>query len=483
MRQSGLAAVLFNSGIFFGTFALVYALYWILPFRAQNLMLLVASYVFYGYWDYRFLSLLAISTLIDYAAGLGIEAARRHNRPQIATAWLWFSVAGNMGILAFFKYFNFFVGSFAALLQQFGLTASPITLRIILPVGISFYSFQTLSYTIDVYRGHLKPTRRLDDFALFVSFFPQLVAGPIERATRLLPQVQRERHVTYDDLSLGGWLILWGLFKKVYIADNLAPYAAWAFARHGATTGADVYLAVLSFSIQIYCDFSGYSDIACGLGRLLGFDLTRNFYLPYFASNPAELWRRWHITLASWFRDYVYTPLINVLAGSRRDLAAFLTMALVGLWHGANWTYVAWGAGWGAVLVAYRRLRPWLASIPSDRPAFAAATTVLGVLVTFNIWLLLAAFFISDNITSALHSERLLLTDFRASSTTARDALTILYYSYPLLIMQALQRWADRLDIVRVWPAPVRFALYTSLITLMLVAGAEHDLDFIYFAF
>lgn len=326
--------MLFNSGIFLGFFLGVYLLYLVSSHRLQNRLLLVASYVFYGYWDYRFLGLILVSTAIDYVAAQRIHSARQRSGSDgpNPTRWLWLSIVGNLGILGFFKYFGFFADGFSELGALMGWDVPAFTLQVVLPVGISFYTFQSLGYTLDVYRRRIEPTRDLFDFALFVAFFPQLMAGPIERAKKLIPQLQQRREIRPEYLQLGAWLIFWGLFKKVFIADNLAPYTFWGSTPGELATGLDTYLWSVAFTIRFYCDFSGYSDMARGLALLLGVHLSVNFHLPYFASNPAELWSRWHMTLTRWFRDNVYGPLRSI----PRALAVVLTMTLVGLWHGAN---------------------------------------------------------------------------------------------------------------------------------------------------
>ena len=348
--------MLFNSQTFFIFFAIVYLLY--LLFRrdrkVQNIVLLVGSYVFYGSWNWRFLFLIALSTLVDFSVGhlLGNTPDHQHTRRK---RLLTISVIVNLSILGFFKYFNFFIDSFINLLDLFGMQANSITLQIILPVGISFYTFQTMSYTIDIYRQRLKPTKSLLDFAVFVSFFPQLVAGPIERASNLLPQFAKPRHISTEQISTGLYLILWGFFKKMVVGDHAGLIADQIFNNYTNYDGVDLLIGVVAFSIQIYGDFSGYSDIARGISRLMGFELMVNFRLPYFALNPTDFWQRWHISLSSWLRDYLYIPLGGNKHGSfntYRNL--FLTMLLGGLWHGAAWNFVIWGAFHGTILILYR---------------------------------------------------------------------------------------------------------------------------------
>jgi alginate O-acetyltransferase complex protein AlgI len=324
--------MLFHTLDFLYFFAIFFFLYWFLfkeNIKAQNILILVASYVFYGWWDWRFLSLIAFSTVVDYAVGRGI-----YNSPktQKKTILLWVSIITNIGILGFFKYFNFFAENLGNLLRTVGFEPHETTLNIILPVGISFYTFQTLSYTIDVYRSKIKPASDFISFAAFVSFFPQLVAGPIERASHLLPQFYKKRQFNYL------------LFKKVVIADKCGELANLIFDNSADLNGSSLILGAIFFSFQIYGDFSGYSDIAIGVSRLLGFDLMQNFAFPYFSRDIAEFWRRWHISLSTWFRDYLYIP----LGGSRGGISGkvrntFVIFLVSGFWHGANWTFVFWG--------------------------------------------------------------------------------------------------------------------------------------------
>ncbi|MBR6023314.1 MAG: MBOAT family protein [Kiritimatiellae bacterium] len=345
--------MVFNSLVFLLFFAVVYAAYRVLPHRGQNWLLLVASYVFYGWWDWRFAGLLAATSFFSWGSGLVIAEYRRKGNERGAWWTSFGNIALNLGILGFFKYYNFFAESFAALFGSVGLGLEPRLLKIVLPVGISFYTFQALSYSIDVYRGKLEPTRDWVDFCAFVAFFPQLVAGPIERAGHLLPQMANPRTVTEEKVKSGAWLAVWGLFKKVVIADNLSALVDGTYGAAGAT-GAMGLMATYAFAMQIYCDFSGYSDMARGLARMMGFDLMENFRLPYFAKNPKEFWARWHISLSTWLKDYVYIPLGGNRRGAgRQTLNLFLTMLLGGLWHGAAWTFVAWGAFHGALLAAW----------------------------------------------------------------------------------------------------------------------------------
>jgi len=337
--------VLFNSIEFAVFLPSVFLLYWFAfkgNLRAQNFLLVAASFLFYGWWDWRFLLLLIFSSGIDFVTGLMIHQTPNHRKRK----WLlMMSIVTNLGILGFFKYFNFFVDNFIEAFRLFGHEIEPYTLRIILPVGVSFYTFQALSYTIDVYRGKLVPTRDPVAYFAFISFFPQLVAGPIERATNLLPQFYTPRVFDYGKAVDGLRQILWGLFKKIVIADNCARYADMIFNNYTDYGGSTLLLGTVFFAFQIYCDFSGYSDIAIGTARLFGFDLMRNFAFPYFSRDIAEFWRRWHISLSTWFRDYVYIPLGGSQGGTWMKVRnTFIIFLLSGFWHGANWTFIVWGA-------------------------------------------------------------------------------------------------------------------------------------------
>jgi alginate O-acetyltransferase complex protein AlgI len=395
--------VIFHSLDFVGFFVLVTALYWVLPLRAQNVLLLIASYVFYGWIHPWFLILIGISTVLDYALALAIE-----RWPGRRRGWLWVSLGSNLGMLAFFKYFNFFVENVHAVLLGVGWEISLPVLRVILPVGISFYTFQSLSYTIDVYRGELKARRSLLDFAVFVSLFPQLVAGPIVRAAYLLPQVEQERRFSFDAARTGLVKIAWGFFKKLVIADNVGVVANKVFALSDPTFPI-LWAGVFAFAIQIYADFSAYTDIARGVSRWLGFELPENFDHPYFARSPSDFWRRWHISLSTWFRDYVYVPLGGSRGGEWRWIRnILLTFLLSGFWHGASWNYVLWGAYHGLLLIATRahammkpiRVRAGVtAQAPGDspgpwpqlrmlRPLIVAAETLGMFALTLIGWLI-----------------------------------------------------------------------------------------------
>ena len=337
--------VLFNSIEFLLFLPTVFVLYWFVfnkNLKVQNSLILISSYVFYGWWDYRFLSLIFLSTIVDYTVGLNIPKQNSEKKQKLL---LWCSVLFNLSVLGFFKYYNFFVDSWIDLFSSVGYEIKSVwTLNIILPVGISFYTFQTMSYTIDVYRKKLEPTKDFISFASFVSFFPQLVAGPIERASNLLPQILNRREFQYEQGVQGLRLILWGMFKKVVIADSLAPRVDDIFGNYQDLGGGTLWLGAIYFAFQIYCDFSGYSDIAIGTSKLFGFELKSNFKFPYFSRNIGEFWRRWHISLSTWFRDYLYIPLGGSQKGKWKSIRNIFIIFLVsGFWHGANWTFIIWG--------------------------------------------------------------------------------------------------------------------------------------------
>ncbi len=433
--------MLFNSSVFLQFFAAFLLLYWLVrrSLAARNLLIVAASYLFYGWWDWRFLGLLAFSSAFDYVVGLGLD---RSQVPARRKALLAASVACNLTLLGFFKYYDFFVESLAGLLAELRVPFHPRTLGIILPVGISFYTFQSMSYALDVYRRTITPTRNLVHFLAFVSFFPQLVAGPIERAAHLLPQFGETRRITRDMLREGVWLILWGLFKKVVLADNFAPLVDMVY-QGSAFSAPAVLLGTLAFGLQIYCDFSGYSDIARGTARVLGFDIMFNFHLPYAATNLREFWQRWHISLSTWLRDYLYIS----LGGNRRGPARtavnlLLTMLLGGLWHGAAWNFVLWGA-WHGVGLGVQRALSSRARVSSAeirvsssagggvRRCFAWLGTLLFVLYG---WLLFRARSF-DQIVAMTRA----LGDWSAPVWLGSYLLNLAAFAAPLVLMQVWQ--------------------------------------------
>lgn len=478
--------MLFNSFSFALFLPVVFLLYWFVFKRKlvlQNLFLIAVSYFFYACWDWRFLFLLIFSSVLDFSVGVLLDITKTDFRRKLILA---LSIIVNLGILGFFKYFNFFADSFADLAHLAGWKVSPVALKIILPVGVSFYTFQSLSYAIDSYRRKLIPTREIIPFLAFVSFFPQLVAGPIERAVNLLPQFHRKREFN-NSLAVDGMRqILWGLFKKVVVADNVAPVVDDIFKNYQHYSGGTLFLGAFLFSVQIYCDFSGYSDIAIGTARLFGFNLKRNFAFPYFSRDIAEFWRRWHISLSSWFRDYVYFP----LGGSQVSLGkqirnTFVIFLLSGFWHGANWTFLVWG-GLNAIyflpLLLTKSNRNHTGVIDPKR-VLPTPVEFFRIVITFLLTTLAWVFFRAENIQTALHYLKNIFT-FSVSGNQA--AMPVLVYGFILLmfIVEWLQRdkehglqiAADKL------PQPIRWCIYFSLgMLISLYFGTSTS--FIYFQF
>lgn len=473
--------MLFNSFVFIGFFIVVYIAYVSLRnrYKAQNGLLLIASYVFYGYWDIRFLLLLLFSTVVDFFVGQWIGQINDERSRRLLMI---VSVLSNLSILGFFKYFNFFTENFAQLLSSVGLQTDFLTLNIILPVGISFYTFQTLSYTLDIYRGTLKPISSFIDFALFVSFFPQLVAGPIERASNLLPQITSPRSLNYSQINAGLFLILWGYFKKMVVADNLAGVVDDVFDDYTDYQGLDVWLGAIAFTLQIYGDFSGYSDIARGLAKLMGFELMLNFKLPYFATNPSDFWSRWHISLSTWFRDYVYIP----LGGSRQGTMVtyrnlLITMLLCGLWHGAAWNFVLWGAFHGALLMGYHGLRPLLRSVEKASPDDGAIASLGGMMLMFVLTIVGWIMFRSTSVQQM--SYMLTHLGFSTSRETLDFVSDLLFFGTPLLLVQVWQyRTQDLLIITKLRPW-FRIPILGVMLAWIILFSDRDTAEFIYFQF
>ncbi len=473
--------ILFNSFEFAVFFGLVYCIYLMSNHHWQNRWLLIASYTFYGSWNWKFLSLIWASTIIDYYCGLKIFESQIQKRRR---AYLLLSMCSNLGILGFFKYFNFFAESFEDFMHMIGWQVDPFTLNIVLPVGISFYTFQTMSYTIDIYRKEIKPTHQFWDFALFVTFFPQLVAGPIERAKNLLPQVLKNRVITWEKLNAGAWLIFWGLFKKVFIADNLAKIVDSVFSAPNPTSGAEVLMAVYAFAFQIYGDFSGYSDIARGISKLLGFELMLNFKMPYFSRNIREFWRRWHISLSTWLKDYLYIS----MGGSRlsplktyRNL--FLTMAIGGLWHGAAWTFVLWGMFHGLVLILHRLSAPLLVLISPRTPAAQSLWKAACIFATFHLVCFSWLMFRSQTITQVGQMVYSIVFNFKPTPLFYQYMLNILLCTGFLVLVQIFKEAFKDMNIVLKSPAWVRGVIYFIVLVSLVIGGAKGGQEFIYFQF
>ena len=496
--------MLFNSLEFWCFFAIVLCVYQCLGHRQQNAMLLVASYFFYGCWDWRFLSLIAISTVVDYKVGrsLAISSSARVRR-----RWLLVSVCVNLGILGFFKYYNFFAVELATWLERIGITNSVYTLKILLPVGISFYTFQTMGYTVDVFRGRISACRDFIDFALYVAFFPQLVAGPIERANRLLGQIALPRQVTTWDFRVGLWLVLLGLFKKVVIADNMAPIVDTIFAERAvgqaSFNGTEMMLGLYAFAFQIYGDFSGYSSIAQGISRWLGFDLVDNFKHPYFSRSPSEFWSRWHISLSGWLRDYLYIPLGGNRFGSMKTLRNLLvTMLLGGLWHGANWTFVAWGAYHGMLLCLFRiGLPPPSSHLPEgtngrrvetfareqrQRSPHATAwdfRQFCRMVVFFHLTCIGWLFFRADSLSQVWSIAQQVFSTQAITSFSISGGCYLAWFVVPMVGFEFwLERKQDLLAVLQShWV--FRSLVYGYLVWMIIIFAPESRNEFIYFQF
>jgi D-alanyl-lipoteichoic acid acyltransferase DltB (MBOAT superfamily) len=478
--------MLFNSINFALFLPVVFVLYWFVTNRslkAQNILLLVASYFFYACWDYRFLFLLIFSTLLDYYTGIRIAGARSNNYKKL---WLWISISINLGFLAFFKYYNFFSVSFAEAAAQLGFRVDPFTIKVILPIGISFYTFHGLSYVIDIYKGRIKPERNFVDYSVFVSFFPLLVAGPIERATHLLPQIKQKRVFDYTKAIDGLRQILWGLFKKVVIADQCANYVNLVFNHSAHFSGSEHMVAAVLFAFQIYCDFSGYSDIALGVARLLGIELLRNFAYPYFSRDIAEFWRRWHISLSSWFKDYLYIPLGGSKGGLWMKIRnTFIIFLVSGFWHGANWTYIIWGclnAIYFLPLLVLNRNRTNL-EIVAQGQSLPTLREFIGIVVTFGLTVFAWIFFRAASVSDALqYIAQIFSNPFFSYPVKFNIPLTLLIGFF--LIME----WRGRefpyaLGNPNIaFPKFVRWSFYYAMVCcIWYFTGAEQQ--FIYFQF
>lgn len=473
--------MLFNSLSFLAFLAVVLIVYPRLNFRRQNLFLLTASYYFYGSWDWRFTSLLMVSTVVDYYVGPAIFKSTDQHKRKLLLA---ISMVVNLGILGFFKYFNFFVSSMADLLGTWGMNPNMPVMSIVLPVGISFYTFQTMSYTIDIYRGRLSPTSNFIDFALFVSFFPQLVAGPIERARVLLPQIGSSRTVTRTMVVTGVNLILMGYLKKVAIADTLAPLVEQTFSDPAGHNSGQLVTGVYAFAFQVYGDFSGYTDIARGVARLLGFELMENFNAPYLSRSITEFWRRWHISLSTWLRDYLYIALGGSRKGEFRTYVnLFLTMLLAGLWHGAAWTFVTFGALHGVYLTFERiRLKGDDLDISWPRSPLGWVASLGAILLTFHLHCISLVLFRSPSLSSAW---QYLVGISRFDNITA-IGVPVLFAMVVLTLWDAMQIKTGNHTWLANLPRPIRYGL-TQMILVSVLAAAVHHVNtvvpFIYFQF
>ena len=481
---------MFFNSLDFATFLpIVFLLYWFVVqknLKLQNALIVFSSYVFYGWWDWRFLSLILFSTIVDYTVGQKLRSEEKEFKRKIL---LWTSIVVNLGFLGFFKYYNFFLDNFVDAFSLFGMKINANSLNIILPVGISFYTFQTLSYTIDVYRKKLEPTQDFVAFSAFVCFFPQLVAGPIERATTLLPQFYKKRTFEYSKAVDGMRQILWGLFKKVVIADNCAEYANQIFNNSVDMNGSTLVLGAIFFTFQIYGDFSGYSDIAIGTSRLFGFNLKQNFAFPYFSRDIAEFWRRWHISLSTWFRDYLYIPLGGSRGSTKTKIRnTFVIFLVSGFWHGANWTFIIWGALNALYFI------PLLLSnsnrnnlnVVAEGKLLPSLRELIAMLYTFLLTVFAWIFFRAENINHAFSYIRGVFSSSIISMPEfngMRNALITLCLIGGFLVVEWLGR-NDKFALEKILSniKLVRVVLYIILITSLFLF-ATNPQDFIYFQF
>jgi D-alanyl-lipoteichoic acid acyltransferase DltB (MBOAT superfamily) len=478
--------MLFNSLNFAVFLPIVFILYWFATkgnLKLQNILLLVSSYFFYACWDWRFLFLLIFSTLLDYFTGIKMSDAKNQNSKKF---WFWLSISVNLGFLGVFKYYNFFAESFASALDNIGLNVNPWTLKVILPVGISFYTFHGLSYVIDIYKDHIKAEKNFIDYSVFVSFFPLLVAGPIERATHLLPQIKKKRTFDYSKAVDGLRQILWGLFKKVVIADQCAEYANQIFNNSADYSGSTLVLGAIFFTFQIYGDFSGYSDIALGTARLFGIDLLRNFAFPYFSRDIAEFWRRWHISLSSWFKDYLYIPLGGSKGGMWMKIRnTFIIFLVSGFWHGANWTFIVWGflnALYIMPSIIFNTNRNNLEIVAKGR-YIPNLKDLLSIGITFSVTVFAWIFFRAENISHAMTYISKIFSPSLFSIPTIIPKVTFI-----LIIIFLIIEWfgrenqyaLEKIDLKI--PKVIRWIFYYILVfAIFYFAGSEQQ--FIYFQF
>ncbi len=471
--------MLFQSAEFLVFLSVVFVLYWFIfkrHLQAQNALILLASYFFYGWWDWRFLGLIVFSTVVDFFVGLKISSSPKQRTKR---AWLGLSLLVNLGLLCYFKYANFFIDSWMDAWSALGISTNVSSLNVILPVGISFYTFQTLSYSIDVYRGDTKPTRNLINFAAFVSFFPQLVAGPIERASKLLFQLENKRVFKYEEGVAGLRLILLGLFKKVVVADTCALHVNDIFANYAGYSGPTLMLGAIYFGFQLYGDFSGYSDIAIGTAKLFGIQLMTNFKMPYFARDHGEFWRRWHISMGAWFRDYVYIPLGGSRGGKWMSIRnVFIIFLVSGLWHGANWTFIAWGGIQAALflpLMLAGKNRRYTSEDIGEGRWLPTGRECLQMIATFALGSIPRIFFRSDNIGDASNYILRMAQDLRFPDSHRSPI--------PYIIALLLVDWF-LLKKVKIHHAFIRYFIYVFAALLILIHSTINPAPtFIYFEF
>ncbi len=479
--------MLFNSIEFLIFLPIVFILYWFVfnkSLRIQNVSLLIASYIFYAFWDYRFLFLLIFSTFLDYFTGIKMSEAQRVTNKRF---WFWLSIIVNLGFLGIFKYYNFFATSFAEALAHAGLKVDVWTLSIILPVGISFYTFHGLSYVFDIYNNKIEPERNFVDYAVFVSFFPLLVAGPIERATHLLPQIKVKRQFNNDEAIQGIELILWGFFKKVVIADTLSGIVSEVFTVPTEYSSTALIIAAIAFSFQIYGDFSGYSDIAIGTAKLFGIDLLKNFNFPYLARNIAEFWKRWHISLSSWFRDYLYLPLGGSRVGKLLSVRNVMLVFLVsGAWHGANWTFIIWGAIHGLLFIpSFIRgtNKKFLHDLVTTQQPFPKLTDLIQVAFTFIVVTVAWVFFRSASVHDAVIylSDIISMKDGRSLNLQNNQLLVYLISFSAFFIISTINLYRKN-NLIKSGKIVI-FSTCLLLLVLITLFGEFSEQSFIYFQF
>ncbi len=474
--------MLFNSLSFLYFMTITYLLYLVLKHRPQNVLLLAASYFFYGWANWRFLGLIVISTAVSYLTAIKIEDARTDRERRL---YLLAAVVFALGMLGLFKYYNFFSDFFVELLALFGMRANWPELHLVLPIGISFYTFQALGYTIEVYRGAVKACRKPLDFALFVGFFPLLLSGPIERANRLLPQIQSPRNVTLDQVTNGSWLILFGLFKKVAIADGLPRLVDPVFNANTGYSGFDILIATYVFALQLYCDFSGYTDIARGVSQLMGFSIMENFRTPFYADSPSDFWTRWHISLSSWVKDYVYLPLalryLRLTRGIGNEYKPpMYAMLLMGLWHGAAWTYILWGLYNGIMLVLWSALK-WPRYLQGLRTRIPRAFSIL---LYFQVTVGCMLIFRANSLHQVGEFLKTVFTNFGGFRLHVVPPSAVTLLGIPVfLILDYLAFHTGKERFFDTWPPPARGALYALLFTLLLMGWSNAPAQFIYFNF
>ncbi len=477
--------MLFHSFEFFLFFIVFYILYLLLRNEWKNRLLLMASYIFYASWDWRFLSLILTSTIVDYFCGIKIYESEGSKRKSL---FLFISIFTNLSILGFFKYFNFFIYNLQFLLNFIGFSFEPHFFRIILPLGISFYTFKTLTYTLSVYWGQMKPTKKFWDYALFLAFFPALLSGPIDRAKSFLPQIASSREISLNKFYEGCYLIFWGLFQKLFIADNLAVVVDSVFSTAPPYQGAQVLLSTYAYMIQLYCDFAGYSNIAIGLGKILGFDMMINFNLPFFSANIAEFWRRWHISLSSWVRDYIFTPLFmhvkRVKGNPRLYISLIITMTLLGLWHGAAWNYIFYGIYYGFLLVIYEMIRPKiLIHIKPKNSLGQKIWLVTRIIFMFHLHVIGFLLFRSQSFEQIYNMLYSLILNFNIFDISGDILKKIIFFSITLIILEILQYRKNNQMIVLNWSPFKKAVFYFMCFYLVMIFGVEGGKEFIYAQF